>query len=164
VGHGFVIDGIKGRRADGTFVRVVLSNVVERRKRMAMTGIRGQGAHINVTPMIDILLVLIIVFMVIAPSLSVGLNASVPQPGPVEANSQRQQDIVVTVLGSGNVRIGPRSIAMAELPNHLRLLLGSRVPGVVFVHAVEGLDFRDVAEVIDAAKGAGVSRVALMPR
>ena len=132
---------------------------------MAFT-IPGKGstkAEINVTPMIDVLLVLLIIFMVIAPERSVGLDALVPQPS---SNADRSQagEVVITVHDGGAIDLNREFIASSEVAARLNELFLQRREVVVFVRADEGLTFEPVAQVIDIAKGAGLKRVALMRR
>ena len=129
---------------------------------MAMGIPRGK-AEINVTPMIDVLLVLLIIFMVIQPSLSVGLAVRVPQPPDDRGRSLPPQDIVLTVLGQGKVRLDQTEIDTADLPDRLQWLMTQHTAGVAFVNGGGQLDFAQVAEVIDLAKGAGWTRIGLVP-
>jgi biopolymer transport protein TolR len=129
---------------------------------MAM-GIKHGKADINVTPMIDVLLVLLIIFMVI-PEHSVGLDVQVPQPTEDQGRLLPPQDIVLTVLGGGKVRIDQSDLDIADLPGRLRDLLRRYTAGVAFVKGENELDFAQVAEVIDVAKGAGWKRIGLVPK
>ena len=128
---------------------------------MAM-GVASGKAEINVTPMIDVLLVLLIIFMVIIP-FSVGLPVQVPQPEDGHARSLPAQDVVLTVLGGGRVRFNDREIDIASLPASLAETMKEHSAGVVFVKSRGQLDFFEVAEVIDLAKGAGWTRIGLIP-
>ena len=130
---------------------------------MAM-GTKKDKADINVTPMIDVLLVLLIIFMVILPSRSVGLDVQVPQPSDDQGRPLPPQDIVLTVLGGGKVRLNQTDIDIAELANSLHALLRRYSPGVAFVKGTDQLDFAQVAEIIDVAKGAGWKKIGLMPK
>jgi biopolymer transport protein ExbD len=130
---------------------------------MAM-GIKGSKADVNVTPMIDVLLVLLIIFMVIQPSLSVGLQVQVPQASDDQGRPLPRQDIVLTVLGEGRVRLDQSDLDIADLPNNLHAILTRHTAGVAFVKGTDGLDFAQVAEVIDVAKGAGWVRVGLLSK
>ncbi len=121
-------------------------------------------AELNLTPMIDVLLVLIIIFMVIAPPLSMGLDTNVPQPSPNGEHTARPQDIVITVLGNGRLRLDQRQIDFSSLGSELRELLKKSVPGAAFVRGEADVDFGPVAQAIDVAKGAGWEKVALLPR
>ena len=130
---------------------------------MAM-GIKRSKAEINVTPMIDVLLVLLIIFMVILPSRSVGLDVQVPHPSDDQGRPLPPQDIVLTVLGGGKVRINQTDVDVAELADSLHALLTRYSPGVAFVKGADQLDFAQVAEVIDVTKGAGWKKIGLMPK
>jgi biopolymer transport protein TolR len=129
---------------------------------MAMT-LGGKKAELNVTPMIDVLLVLIIIFMVIAPSLSVGLDTQVPQPSQDPRSTIPPQDIVITVLGEGKLRLNDLQLDFANLGNELHELLKKHTAGAAFVKGEKEIDFGQVAQVIDVAKGAGWEKVALLP-
>jgi biopolymer transport protein ExbD len=117
----------------------------------------------NVTPLIDVLLVLIIIFLLVQPNLSHGLKASAPESSDQKASTPRD-DVVVTVLGNGTVRLNQESVALEDLDGRLRGVFKNAPSHVIFVRADKDMDFQAVAEVIDIAKGAGLERVALMPR
>jgi len=117
----------------------------------------------NVTPLIDVLLVLIIIFLLVQPQLSHGLKASAPESSDQKASTPRD-DVVVTVLGNRTVRLNQESVALEDLDARLKDVFKNAPSHVIFVRAEKDLDFQYVAEVIDIAKGAGLERVALMPR
>ena len=127
-------------------------------------GINRSKGDINVTPMIDVLLVLLIIFMVIIPTDSVGLDVQVPQQTDGQGRPLPPEDIVLTVLGGGKVRLDQMEVAIADLPDGLRDILTRHTAGVAFVKGKNDLDFAEVAEVIDIAKGNGWKRIGLMPR
>jgi len=124
------------------------------------TGGRSQ-AEINMTPMIDVLLVLIIIFMVITPLTPAGLRTLVPQP-PDAGEHGSSTDIVVTVERDGSIRLNAERIELLALHERLSRIYQARGDAVLFVRGDERLEFRQVAAVIDIAKGAGLQRVALM--
>jgi biopolymer transport protein TolR len=134
---------------------------------MAMS--TGPGAHrkaeLNVTPLIDVLLVLLIIFMVILPSNSHGLNTRIPEPSDEGQQSAPAPttDIVITVQADRMVRVNQESIAVADLAARLKTLFAN-ASQIIFVRADKDLEFEQVAEVIDIAKGAGMNRIALMTR
>ena len=130
---------------------------------MAM-GIKSGRADINVTPMIDVLLVLLIIFMVVLPENSVGLDVRVPQPADDRGRPLPTQDIVLTALGGGKVRLDQMEVDIGDLSVSLQAILARHTAGVAFVKGTDGLDFAQVAEVIDVAKGAGWARVGLLPK
>jgi biopolymer transport protein ExbD len=124
---------------------------------------RNQKAQINVTPMIDVLLVLIIIFLVITPQKQVGLKALVPQSAADDAQPQPpSQDIVITVRSDRTVQLNQEPIEMRNLQERLVRLFGNAADHVVFVRGDRTLDFQYVAEIIDIARGAGLNRIALM--
>ena len=131
---------------------------------MSTGGTRGQRAEINVTPMIDVLLVLIIIFMVITPVTPRGLNALVPQPAAQPAEAVPAHDIVITIAGGGSLLLNAEPLTLDGLRMRLERLFQNRPAQAVFVRADKELEFQQVAEVIDVAKGAGVDRIGLMTR
>jgi biopolymer transport protein ExbD len=129
---------------------------------MAMAIVKGK-AEINVTPMIDVVLVLIIIFMVITPLTPTGLRALVPQSAPPGREDQPQRrDIVVTVGKNELVLINGERVELSQLPARLARIFQARGNDVVFITGDKDLEFRRVAEVIDLANGAGLGRIALM--
>ena len=128
---------------------------------MSVSGGSYQKAEMNVTPLIDVLLVLIIIFLVVMPSLSHGLKTSVPETSDQKPATPRD-DIVVTVVGNGMVRLNQESVALEDLDGRLKAVFKNAANHAIFVRADKDLDFQQVAEVIDIAKGAGLDRVALM--
>ena len=99
---------------------------------MAM-GIKRSKAEINVTPMIDVLLVLLIIFMVVLPEHSVGAGCTGAPARPNQGRPLPSQDIVLTVLGGGKVRLNQSDLDVADLPDRLHALLIRYSPGVAFV-------------------------------
>ena len=122
----------------------------------------GGKAVINVTPMIDILLVMIIIFMLLTPLKPDGLEAKVPQRP--EGKSAHMDDIVVTVCANDGVRINLEPVTLADLGARLADLYRNHPSHVLFVRAEGDPRYEQVARVIDIARGAGLERVALMPR
>jgi len=133
---------------------------------MSLGGNGKTRAEINMTPMIDVLLVLIIIFMVIAPTKSRGLKALVPEdstrvdrPAPPVSH-----DIVIAVHRDGGVDLNREALDIPRLRERLaRLFIDEGAVNVVFVRGDGDVEFASVAQVIDMARGAGVNRIALMP-
>ena len=120
-------------------------------------------ANINVTPFIDILLVLLVIFMTISPNERTGLNAAVPQPPPPGPRTQPQENVIVLSMDRGGViRINQDEIEPSHLVEWLQEIFKTRNDRTMFVQADAELLFNDVAQVIDVAKGAGVDRLGLM--
>ena len=131
---------------------------------MAVGGAKGPVANINMTPMIDVLLVLIIIFMVITPLTPKGLEALVPQPPP--PNQKQQEDnsrtVVIVINRDKSMMINQDPITEANLQGRLEDIFKTRAERVVFVKGDPDLEFRDVAKAIDIAHGAGIDKVGLM--
>jgi len=136
---------------------------------MAMTtgGGGGYTSDINVTPMIDVLLVLLIIFMVIVPVTPKGLNAMVPQPpkGPTP-NNPDTRTIVVQLIGKGGAtpkyKINEEDVEKATLQNRLTAIYANRAERIMFVKGDDDVDFHYVAEVVDIARAAQVDHIGLM--
>lgn len=109
--------------------------------------------EINVTPMIDVLLVLIVIFMPIAPVTPKGLNAKVPQPPPPGDKTPPSGEIVVTVCANDSVRVNREPVAVSDLQARLTALYKNHPEHVLFVHAEGNLEYRQMARVIDLARG-----------
>jgi biopolymer transport protein ExbD len=132
------------------------------------TGGGGLNSSINVTPMIDVLLVLLIVFMVITPVTPKGLDALVPQP-PKDKTKQQDNDrtIVVQIThrqggGVPGYKINELDVAHGDLLNKLEGIFATRAEKVMFVKGDPALDFSVVADVIDVGHQSGVDHIGLI--
>jgi biopolymer transport protein TolR len=131
---------------------------------MAVGGSHGVKSDINMTPMIDVLLVLIIIFMVITPLTPKGLEALVPQPPPpnAKANESDLRTVVVTIDANHNMAVNSEATDEARLGARLEEIFKTRAERVVFVKGDPSIDFSFVAKAIDIAHGAGIDKVGLM--
>jgi biopolymer transport protein TolR len=127
-------------------------------------------AEINITPMIDILLVLIIVFMVVVSmSQEKGLKVQIPQPANEKSPPQPERTIVIQIAWSGDnktpiIKINEEEVSWDKLHDRLSPIFTGRVERVAFVNGVDDVDFEFVADAIDIARTSGVERIGLLTR
>jgi biopolymer transport protein TolR len=127
-------------------------------------GIRGLSSEINVTPMIDVLLVLLIIFMVIVPAVPRGEAALVPHAAPM-APAEPNAVVLEVLKGAGNAiefRINQQPVARGDLQTRLSAIYANRAQRVLFVKGDDQLSFTQIADVIDIGHAAGVDQIGLM--
>uniref|UniRef100_A0A7V4XS84 Biopolymer transporter ExbD n=1 Tax=Acidobacterium capsulatum TaxID=33075 RepID=A0A7V4XS84_9BACT len=136
---------------------------------MAMSTGGGPGklaSDPNVTPLIDVLLVLLIIFMVIVPVTPHGLNAQVPLPPKHKTQQQNDTAIVVQVFNSGNgqasYKINQTDIALPDMQAKLAQIFATRAEKVMFIKGDPNCDFQEVAKVIDIGTAAGVDHIGII--
>jgi len=138
---------------------------------MATGGGGASGPQLNVTPLIDVLLVLIIIFMVIVaeqkPNYK-GLDAQIPPPAS-DTTPSPERTVVIQLAEQANeekplLKINQQTVAWTDLRGRLPGIFQTRAEKIAFVQGEDGVDFEYVADVIDTAREAGVQRVGLMPR
>ncbi len=128
-------------------------------------GRRAPMADINVTPLVDVMLVLLIIFMVTAPLMTAGVPVNLPD-SRAKALDQDQKPVDIAVDRDGTIHIGDDAVTMEELPDRLAAIAAQRTqhgkPPQVFLRADKALDYGRVMEVMGELNRAGLNRVALV--
>jgi biopolymer transport protein TolR len=120
------------------------------------------NARINITPLIDVLLVLIVIFMVITPVTPRGFHSDIPAPPPQQLQSKAERALVLSVNDDGSIRLNQESVDRGALPDRLSDIFRTRADRTIFIQADSDVIFDRVAQVIDVAQGSGADRIGLM--
>lgn len=124
----------------------------------------GTVVDVNVVPLIDILLVLIIIFMVITPLTPKGMDALVPQPSPNQQQNVELENktVVVQVLAHNRLKINNEDTTWEAMQPRLEEIFKERAEKIAFVKGEDSVLFHEVAHAIDIMRAAGIDKVGLM--
>lgn len=130
---------------------------------MGSTG-KKNIADINMTPMIDVLLVLLVIFMIVVPQLQRSIDVQLPVDKPASEAAPSTQ-IVLEIDAAGNMTINTQPVGKGELEDRLREIYSNRPDKVLFIKADGQVTYQDVIAAMDVARGAGVTVLgAMLPR
>lgn len=118
-------------------------------------------SQINITPFVDVMLVLLVIFMVTAPILQQGVNVDLPEvaSGPLEGSDEQ---LVVSVTRDGRVLLNDSPVKVEELSQKLRAILGLRPDRAVYLRADKNIAYGRVVEVMAAVRDAGVKKLGMV--
>jgi biopolymer transport protein ExbD len=133
---------------------------------MSSAGSGGLTNEPNVTPMIDVLMVLLIIFMVIVPSSRKAIDVQVPDPNPPPSTANpNDQSIVLTVHKNGSYQINKEAPDNnSTLSQHLRTVFDPRPDKVIFIKGDPDATYQDVIHAMDVARGSGVKVIGFTPK
>jgi len=132
---------------------------------MAAGGAPGEvSSEINVTPMIDVLLVLLIIFMIAQPLSRMAMDVQVPPPDTPNTNQQPSFQIVLELMDDGTYAINTQPYPKDQLDAQLHAIYDERPAKLMFIKAGPNRIYQDVVEAMDIARGAGVQVIGFTPK
>jgi biopolymer transport protein TolR len=132
---------------------------------MAVGKRAGPESEPNMTPMIDVLLVLLIIFMAVLPSMRKAIDVQLPDPNPQVQPANAKNDQIVLEIKPGDVyEINTRPVSRVALAGELKAIFDPRPDKIIFVKADPAVKYGDVIEAMDLARGAGVKVIGIPPK
>lgn len=119
-------------------------------------------SEINVTPMVDVMLVLLIIFMVSAPLLTVGVPVELPESQGQQLEASDKEPLTITVAADGATYIGETKVELDELPEKLKAITKNRLDEQVYVRGDKGINYGRVMLVMGRINSAGFNKVSLI--
>ena len=133
-----------------------------RRRGRRRSGSAAPMSEINVTPFVDVMLVLLIVFMVAAPLLTVGVPVELPETAATALPSDDDEEPLTVTVGEGILSIQETEVADGDLIPRLRAIAAERVSDRIFLRADGGIDYARVVQVMGALNAAGFTNIGLV--
>jgi biopolymer transport protein ExbD len=125
----------------------------------------GLSNDINVTPMIDVLLVLLIIFMIVVPMARKAIDVQLPDPNPAPAPpGQPSLQIVLEVLPGGVFSVNKENVPPDQLTKRLKEIFEPRPDKLIFIKGDPAVTYQDVIFAMDASRGAGVKVIGITPK
>jgi biopolymer transport protein TolR len=133
---------------------------------MAMTAGNSGGVNsdINVTPMIDVLLVLLIIFMITQPLSRKALDIQVPPPNSTQQSTAANNQIVLELADDGSYAINSQPVPKGQLDAQIHAVFDNRPAKLLFIKAGSNRIYQDVVDAMDVARGAGVQIIGFTPK
>ena len=125
------------------------------------TGDRGAMSQINVTPLVDVMLVLLIIFMVTAPMMQQGVQVNLPK-AETKALTPQEVTVVVSIERNGKLFINSTEIPVGELRSRLSGMFATRTKKEVFLKADKDVPYGEVIQAMAEIKGAGIERLGMV--
>jgi biopolymer transport protein TolR len=122
---------------------------------------RGIMAEINVTPLVDVMLVLLVIFMVTAPMMQQGVQVNLPK-ADTKAMTPLEETVVVTVENSGKIYINKDEVSATDLRSKLSTMFAAREKKEIFLKADAGVPYGEVVKAMADIKGAGIERLGMV--
>ncbi len=140
----------------------VATNSGSRRRGRGRRGNLRPMSEINVTPFVDVILCLLIIFMVAAPLMTVGVPIDLPDTAAEALPSEEEEPLTVTLAPDGQVMIQTTPVAMADLIPRLQAIAGERASTRIFLRADGGIPYVEVMQVMGALNAGGFRQIGLV--
>lgn len=130
---------------------------------MQVSGSGSMNSDINVTPLVDVVLVLLIIFMVITPVVQMGYLVKVPPKAPANLPPSAVQDqIILRLVGEGRVMINKEEMTIEQFPNRVREILRGNTAKMVFFSGSREVDYDTTMKFLDLARNAGARNIGII--
>ncbi|WP_457645646.1 protein TolR [Profundibacter sp.] len=141
---------------------VIQKNQIGRRRRRRRSGHAAAMSEINITPFVDVMLVLLIIFMVAAPLVTVGVPVELPKTAATALPAEQEEPLTITLTADGLIMLQETEIGMDELIPKLRSVAAERDSNKVFLRADGAIAYERVVQVMGALNAGGFSNIGLV--